>query len=111
MKLKHENYDRITVVAPEGDVTTDDLEPMRKLLEERLEAGARDFVFDFGQTEFIDSKALELMLWLQEQADDRLGQVRLAQPTDTVRTILHVTRLEHHFDTHADLDTALKSLR
>ncbi len=111
MKLKHENYERITVIASEGDVTTDDLEPLRKLLEERLEAGTRDFVLDLGQTEFVDSKSLELLLWLQEQADDRLGQVRLAQPTENVSRILHITRLEHHFDAHEDVDAALKSLR
>lgn len=111
MKLKHENYDRITVVSPGGDLTADDLEPARRLLEERLEAGTRDFVLDLGQTEFVDSQALELLLWLQEQADDRLGQVRLAQPTENVRKILYITRLEHHFDTHDDLDAALKSLR
>lgn len=111
MKLKHENYDRVTVVNVQGDITVDEIEPLRRLLEERLEKDTRDFVLDFSTTEFLDSKALELMLWLQEKADENLGQVRLAGPTDNVRRILRLTRLDHHFDQHEDVEGALKSLK
>ncbi|MFA7237073.1 MAG: STAS domain-containing protein [Phycisphaeraceae bacterium] len=111
MKMKSENYDHVTVISCAGDVTTDDLEPLKKLVSERLENGGRDFVLELNETEFIDSMTLETLLWIQEQADERLGQLRLAGPTENVRRILHVTRLEHHFDTHTDVETALKSLR
>ena len=111
MKITHENYDRITVINIEGDVTIDEIEPFRRLITERLDDDARDFVLDLGASDFIDSKAMETLLWLQEQADDRLGQVRLVNPTENVRKILKITRLENHFDAHDDVDTALKSLR
>jgi anti-sigma B factor antagonist len=111
MKLKHENYDQVTVISAAGDMTVDELEPLRKLVTNRLEADTRDFVIDLSGTEFVDSAGLEAMLWLQEQVDDRLGQVRLVAPQDNVRTILRITRLEHHFDAHDDVESALKSLR
>ena len=111
MKITHENYDRITVIGIEGDLTIDELDPFRRLLDQRLGAETRDFVLDLSETEFLDSEALETMLWLQEQADERLGQVRLANPNETVQTILSITRLDKHFDTHDDVDAALKSLR
>jgi anti-sigma B factor antagonist len=111
VKLKHENYERITVISLQGDLTTDELEPLRRLVADRLLTQTRDFVLDLSQSDFVDSRGLETLLWLQEQADSHLGQVRLAGPTENVRKILHITRLENHFDIHDDLDSALKSLR
>lgn len=111
MKLKHENYEHTTVISMAGEVNTDEIAPLEKLLNDRLAAEARDFVLDLSQTEFLDSKALEMLLWLQKQADDRLGQVRLVQPTDNVQKILQITRLEQHFDRHDSVEAALKSLK
>jgi len=111
MKLKQETYDRVAVISIAGEASVDELEPLRRMLEQRIEQDTRDFVLELGETEFFDSKALELLLWLQEQADERLGQVRLAGPNETIRKILEVTRLEHQFDAHDDVESALKSLR
>lgn len=111
MKLKQETYDRVAVIAIAGEANVDELEPLRRMLDERIAQDTRDFVLDLDETEFLDSKALELLLWLQEQADERLGQVRLAACNDTIRKILQITRLEHHFGVHEDVESALRSLR
>lgn len=111
MKLKHENYDRITVISVNGDLNADELPVLHRMVEDRLADNTRDFVLDLTEMEFIDSQGLESLLWIQEQADERLGQVRLAGCTENVRTILNMTRLENHFDRHEDIESALKSLR
>ena len=111
MKLSHEIYDDAVVVSINGELTADDLEPFRRLVQERLDAGTRDFVLDVAETEFIDSKGLETILWLQETAGERLGQLRLSAPSENVGKILQVTRLDNQFDTHKDVDEAVKSLR
>ncbi len=111
MKIKHENYDEVTVISVSGEMNADELAPFKKLADDRLADKGRDFVLDMQELEFIDSKGLETLLWLQEQADQRLGQVRLVSPSETIQKIFEVTRLEHHFDAHVDLDAALKSLR
>lgn len=111
MKLTHETYDRISVIGVSGDLTVDDMERFRQLIEEQLSGEARDFVFDLSSADFLDSAALEALLWVQDQADERLGQVRLASATENVQRILHITRLDKHFDAHEDVDGALKSLR
>ena len=111
MKITHETYDRTTVIGMKGEVTADSIDAFRGLVSERLEADARDFVLDLSLTEFLDSSALESLLWLQEQADDRLGQVRLAGTNEGVLKIMEITRLDKHFDRHDSVDAALKSLR
>ena len=111
MKMTHEDYDRVTVVGLQGEMGADDVEPFKKLVGERLAGGGCDFVLDAAKLDFVDSRGIETLLWLQDQAGERLGQVRLVKPTEPVRTILRITRLEHTFDTHDSTEAALKSLR
>lgn len=111
MKFENETYGKIAVIDVEGGINEDNLNPLRKLLEEELEGEIHDFVLDLKDVDFVDSAALELMLWLQERADERLGQVRLVGPSENVAEILRVTRLGKQFDAHEQLEEALKSLR
>ena len=111
MKLTHENYDQLTVMVLHGEMTADQIDAFRKLAMERLEAQVRDFVLEISGVEFIDSKGLETVLWLQEQAGEKLGQVRFAAPTENVKKIFEMTRLAPRFDCHATVEAAIKSLR
>jgi len=111
MKLSHEAYDRITVIGVDGELTADQVGQFRKLIDQRIAEDAYDFVLDLSAAEFLDSEALEALLWMRDQADERLGQVRIAGASQNVSQILHVTRLDKQFDAHGDVDEALKSLR
>lgn len=111
MKLAQETYDRTTVIRLAGEITSDDTDALMSMVRECLGSDARDFVLDLSATEFLDSAALETLLWVQEQADERLGQVRLSGASESIRKILEMTRLDKHFNCHGDVDTAMKSLR
>jgi len=111
MKLKHQQHDQITVVELTGELTADDIEPLKRLANECLEDNTRDFVINLDAVEFIDSCGLETLLWLRDKAGEQLGQLRLVHPNETIQQILHITRLTNSFDTHEDVDTAIESLR
>lgn len=111
MKLKHEDYDQVSVLTIRGELTTDEVETLRKVALDRMEHNIRDFVLDISQMEFIDSQGLETLLWLQETCGEKLGQVRLAAPKQNVEKILEITRLIARFDRHDDVESAMKSLR
>jgi anti-anti-sigma factor len=111
MNIKCEDYDHVTVLSINGEFTSEATESFRKQIEERLERKVRFFVIDLQQTTFLDSKALETLLWLQEQCDERLGTVRICNPDETCRKILHVTRLDGRFDVFADVAEAVKTMR
>jgi len=111
MKINHENYEQLTVMACEGEMTADQTERFRKYALERIEENVRDFVLDLTSVEFIDSKGLETLIWLQDQVAEKLGQVRLACLPDNVAKILEITRLNNRFDCHGEVDAAIKSLR
>jgi anti-sigma B factor antagonist len=111
LKLSCEDYDQLSVMALNGELTAETVDPFQKLAKERIEKSTRDFVLDVTGMEFIDSRGLEALLWLQETVGENLGQVRLAAVQDNVRKILEMTRLAARFDAHPDVDSAIRSLR
>ena len=111
MKIQHENYDQLTVLTLDGDFVADQVERFQKVADERIAEDIRDFVVDVAKMEFIDSRGLESLLWLQEVSGERLGQVRLANTQENVAKILEITRLASRIDSHPDVDSAIKSLR
>lgn len=111
MKLAHEDYDQMTVLSIKGDLTSDQIDVFRKAVNDRMESNIRDFVLDVQTMEFVDSKGLETLLWLQERSGEKLGQIRLAGTTANVSRILDVTRLAARFDSHETVESAIKSLR
>ena len=111
MNVRCEDYDHVTVVTVAGEFNADATENFRKQIDERLEKKVRFFVIDLQQTNFIDSKGLESLVWVQEQCDERLGQVRLCNPDEICRKILQVTRLDGRFDVFADVTEAVKTMR
>ena len=111
MNVKCEDYDHVTVVALVGELVADNVNLFRKEVDERLSRKVRFFVVDLERTTFLDSKWLESLLWLQEQCDENLGQMRLCKPDDSCRKILSVTRLDNRFDIFSDVAEAVKSMR
>lgn len=111
MQLTHHDRDTLTVLTLRGDLLDADSDAFRKAAIERMEAKVRDFVVDCARLDTIDSKGLETLLWLKEEAEDRLGQVRLARPPEHVRTILECTRLASRLECADDVDAAIGSLR
>ena len=111
MKLTCEDHDRVSVMHVGGDVTADEIGEFRKLAQDRMKHGIRDFVLDLRDVSFIDSQGLETLLWLQEAAGENLGQVRLVALTDNVNKIFEITRLAPCFECLADVPEALESLQ
>jgi anti-anti-sigma factor len=111
MNIRCEDYDHVTVVGISGEFNSDGTETFRKQIDERLQKKVRFFVVDLEQTTFIDSKGLESLLWVQQQCDEHLGQVRLCKPDETCRKILQITRLDGRFDVFADVTEAVKTMR
>lgn len=111
MNLRCEDYDHVSVLAVSGEFTTDSVDLVRQNVQERIDRKMRFFVVDLEHTTFLDSKALETLLWIQQQCDEALGVVCLCKPDETCAKILQITRLDSHFDIFADVTQAVKTLR
>lgn len=112
MPIKAEEYNNVCVVSIDGDLTAETNEAVRKLAEERIDQRQIvDFVVDFEKSGFFDSEGLETLLWLRRRSEDLFGQLKLVNLDDNCKKILEITRLEHRFECHPDLPSALKTMR
>ncbi len=111
MKLSYEDHNTITVMTISGELTTDQIEALRRSCQDRFTAGIRHFVLDIENLTFVDSAGLETLLWIIEEASEHGGQLRLVNPDVTVRKILEVSRLDRRFDVHSSIESAAKSLQ
>jgi anti-anti-sigma factor len=113
MPLKCEDYNNVCVIALDRDLTADGTtESLRKTAQDRIDnRQIVDFVIDFEKASFFDSEGLETLLWLKRRAEDLFGQLKLVNLDETCKKILEITRLEHRFECHPDLPSALKTMR
>jgi anti-anti-sigma factor len=111
MRLTYDNHEQLTVIRLVGAMTHDALAPFKELVIKRLSDQACDFVLETDELEFVDSKGLESLLWLKEQAHEQLGQIRVVRPAEPFRVILGVTRLESEFEFADDTQEAIASLQ
>lgn len=112
MPVKCEEYNQICVMTLDGDFANDEVKAARKAFEDIVERRQiADLVVDFEKAGFIDSEGLELLLWMKQKCEDLFGQIKLAALDENVRKILEITRLDHRFECHDDLTSALKTMR
>ena len=110
MKITHEERDQLTVMSLRGDLVGEEANRFRRAAIERMDDDTRDFVVDLSEMERIDSQGLEALLWLQDRAAERLGQVRLAACSEPMQRILTMTRLAPRLEAHDTADAAAASL-
>ena len=112
MAIKCDEYNQVCVMTPSSDFTGPDIEVARKKVDELIEQRQIiDFVLDFEKAGFIDSEGLETLIWIKRKAEDLFGQMKLVNLDENCRKILEMTRLEHRFECHNDLPSALKTMR
>ncbi|HEY8667322.1 MAG TPA: STAS domain-containing protein [Tepidisphaeraceae bacterium] len=112
MPLKSENYSKVCVMSVDGDFSAETAQKARTVTEEEIDQRQIvDFVLDFEKCSFIDSEGLETLRWIKRRCDDLFGQVKLATLDENCRKILEITRLATHFECHAELAAALKTMR
>ena len=110
MKISYEDNGPVSVLSITGDLSVDEADRFQREALQRFDHDVRDFVLDLESVDFIDSRGLESLLWLQDKCTELLGQVRLAACPDHIYKVLEVTRLRTRFDCHPDVDTAVSSL-
>lgn len=111
MPAKSQDYGHVCVISVEGNLIQAELDSCKKPFEQRVAARkVVDFIIDLGRCEFADSAGLESLLWMKRKAEDLGGQVKLIVSVDSLKTILHMTRLANRFEVHSDLAPALKNM-
>ena len=112
MPVAYDEYTKVAGLTPEGDLAgAAAAGELRRAVDAALGAGrVADVVIDLTQARFIDSAALEALLWARRRAESRGGRMALAGPDANARKVLELTRLDRRFECHPDLPAALKAV-
>lgn len=112
MPVKCDEYNKVCVMAIDGDFSGDEVEPVRKAFEQKIESlQVVDFIIDLEKSGFVDSEGLELLLAMKRKCEDLFGQIKLASLDENVKKILEITRIAQRFECAPDVAAALKNMR
>jgi anti-anti-sigma factor len=111
MAIKCDEYDRVGVIAIQGDFAGEQVAPVRQAVAAWQEAGAVSrLVLDLEKTTFLDSQALETITWAKRRFETGGGRVVLASVGETCRKVLEITRLERRIESFPDVPAALRAI-
>lgn len=109
MRIKTQDYNDVTVMELQGELTVDFVEMFRDACSSVVARNKSGIVLDMSKVSFIDSVALEQLLWLRDFCRENGSQLKLAGTDENCVKILEITRLQDKFDRHAELAEAVKS--
>jgi len=89
--------DRATIHVHERIVETNKIE-LRELALDALDHGAKHFVVDLAQADYIDSSGLGTLVMLTKRIHEGGGDIRLRHVNADLRTLFQLTKLEGFFD-------------
>ncbi|MBI3465457.1 MAG: STAS domain-containing protein [Planctomycetes bacterium] len=111
MAMTTETYGDVTVARLEDELTGDNAERFRYVLETPLEEGIRHFVIDLEKTEYLDNLGLEALDDLRTKLEDAGGQVKFSGLGPGCRKIFELTRLDQRVDIFDSLIDAVRSFQ
>jgi anti-sigma B factor antagonist len=109
MRIQWQDYNEVTVVQLRGEMDGEFVEPLRSAITEIAGNPRAGIVLDMTDVSFLDSRGLELLLWVRDYCRQNRIPLRLAGLDENCRTILEITRLEDEFSCHAELAEAVRS--
>ncbi len=96
----------VAVVRPAGRLNMVAAPRLRELLRDVVDGGTTRVVVDLSATDFIDSSGLGALIAGLKAARQAGGDLRIAQPTEQVETVLALTNLNRVLRTHDSVDAA-----
>lgn len=98
------------VITLNGRITAFQAGALREQFAVLLDDGAKYFVLDLSQVEFLDSAGLAAMVYLLKQARQQGGDAKMILPKlGTAQRILQLTRFDKVFPLEETVEDALQS--
>ncbi len=109
MNLQLDAFDNVTVIKISGRIDTHSVHRLRQQLFLAANSSDKNIVIDLAGVDFIDSSGLATIVQAMKQCRASEGDLRLCQPTQSVRMVLELTRLDKALDIFPTQESALAS--
>lgn len=110
MKINHHEESGIVIIAPKGKIMGGpESTALHDLLRDMIEQGKTKVIIDLAKVDWMNSTGLGLLisgLTTLRKAD---GELKLANVTDKIQSLLTITKLVTIFKSYDSIDEAVKS--
>ena len=107
MKIRTRTEGDYQIIAISGSADVNASAVLREALLGAIESGMTRLVCDLGETDFVGSDALGVLITAYLKATGRGGFVKLANLQPHLTQVLETTRLNRLFDVYADVSSAV----
>lgn len=110
MKISDSKKEDVVIISLAGKVMGGpDADIFHTKVHEFIESGARKIVIDLAKVEWMSSVGLGMLISALTALKNNEGELRLANITDNIESLLTITRLVTIFDVFDSIDEALNS--
>lgn len=112
MKLSDREQNGIVILEPKGKIMGGpDASLLHDKLHEVMEAGKRKVVIDLSQVEWMNSTGLGILISTFTTLRNNDGELKLANVTDKIQSLLTITKLVTVFDTYDSVTEAVQAFK
>jgi anti-sigma B factor antagonist len=110
LSIELRKIDHVVIMELAGRVSILD-SSLKKLAEDLVERGERYFVMNLANVSYMDNSGLGQLCLIYTIVRNRGGDVKLLKPTERIRKLLSITKLNSVFECFDSEDEALTSMR
>lgn len=112
MQLKTREFDGVVVIEIKGNLMGGpDSQKFRELLHKLLDEGKNKIVVDVKNVKFMNSAGLGTLISGLTTMRNGGGDLKIANPTDKIESLLMITRLIKVFETYDSVEQAVESYK
>jgi len=110
MKLTDREQGNIVILEPKGKIMGGpDASLLHDKLYECIEKNRKQVVIDLAKVDWMNSTGLGILISSFTTMRNHDGELKLANVTDKIKSLLTITKLVTVFESHDSVDEALKS--
>ena len=110
LSIEVRKNDHVVIMELAGRVSVLD-RSLKQLAEDLVERGERYFVMNLANVSYLDNSGLGQLCLIYTVARNRGGDVKLLKPTERIRKLLTITKLDCVFECFESEDEAVASMR
>lgn len=108
-KIRKSKIGVLTYLEPNIPIANEGVEELKEVIEECFLNNEFKIILNFHYVPYIDSKGLEMLLQILEEARKKGGSIKIADPNPVCQDILIATRLNTIFEIYPGQDQAGRS--
>ena len=112
MKLSTREIEEVVILEPKGKIMGGpDASLLHDKLHEYLEQNKKRVVIDLAKVDWMNSTGLGILISSYTTLRNNEGELKLANVTDKIKSLLTITKLVTVFDAYDSIDDAVKSFK